>query len=242
MLGKGRDRMPDATAGPGPGGAELAELSALGERVGTSLGFLDVSIGGRDAALPFSCAELIQAQDSGVDATADWRHTVRLSHTEYYGVAAPERVAAAFVLQWYLGVVANPLAGGAVLGEWVLDASPEVIRFDRSDEAGYPDAVALSVGHAYREPDADRRMQAAGERYLDHAHRFVHGYRPPVKMSSRQRTGMVSDVWTMAVEAFRSALGQPGQPGWRQSCCFIFALPGATECSRCPRRRPASAR
>ncbi|XVX20963.1 (2Fe-2S)-binding protein [Actinomycetota bacterium] len=56
-------------------------------------------------------------------------------------------------------------------------------------------------------------------------------------MSSRQRTGMVSDMWARAWEsATAQAQGRGPVPQPRRSCCFIFALPGCEECAGCPRQ------
>lgn len=212
-------------------------LSALMRRVTEATVFLDVGIAGRESPLPWSCAEILAVQDAGGDATESWRATVSVSHEGMYGIPAPERVAAAFVLQWYLGVVAQPLAFGAVLGDWALDASADGMRFDLSDDAGYPVAVTLEPGAAVQVADPQARLDLAQERYTDHAERFVTGYRPPVKMGSGQRSGMVQDAWTMALESALAAAGERVHRSWRRSCCFIFALPGATACALCPRRR-----
>jgi ferric iron reductase protein FhuF len=47
---------------------------------------------------------------------------------------------------------------------------------------------------------------------------------------------MVDDVWAMALHRAQQAVGErPGRPPQRQSCCFIYALPGTHECTGCPR-------
>lgn len=224
-------------------GSELPEpsvvraLNGLARRITDAVSFLDVGIAGRDSPLPWSCAEILAAQDAGDDPTESWRATVSLSHEGMYGMPAPDRVAAAFVLQWYLGLVAQPLAFAAVLGDWALDASADGMRFDLSDDDGYPVAVTLAPGMAVQVADPQTRLDLARERYTAHARAFEAGYRPPVKMGSAQRSGMVHDAWTMALESALSAAGEPVTRSWRRSCCFIFALPGAAACALCPRRR-----
>ncbi len=65
----------------------------------------------------------------------------------------------------------------------------------------------------------------------------VRDFAPEVKMSSRQRWGVAQDVWTAAVRRAAGAAGRPTGPEQRRiSCCFIYALPGMTECVSCPRR------
>jgi hypothetical protein len=66
----------------------------------------------------------------------------------------------------------------------------------------------------------------------------VAGYDAGVKMSSRQRDGAVGDSWAIAERRAAEACLPPPAPAprLRTSCCFIYALPGATACAECPRR------
>lgn len=212
------------------------ELESIADLITMRLGYLEVLVAGWGAKLPWSCAEVVDAQESGEDPTRAWRAAVTANQGALYGASAPPQVGAAFVMQWYLGVVANPVAWAAVLGPYVLDAAPEMLRFDLTADAWYPCAVSVSPERAVRVDDAGRRLELAHAGYLDHATRFVQGYRPGVKTGSRQRQGMIRDAWMMAVESATEAFGtEPVEPSTRQSCCFIYALPGATACARCPR-------
>ncbi len=213
----------------------MSELLTLLDRASDQIGFLHVLPAGRHSRLPWSCADIVAGQDAGKDPTASWRAQVAESQAQLYGGAQPPAVAAAFVQQWYLGLLANPLTAIAALGPWVIDVAPETVRFDLSDGDGFPVAMSTEVTLASRVVDFGDRIEVARRRYLSHAVRFVQGYRPGVKMGSPQRAGMIEDVWEMAASA---AFGHDsGMPHFRRSCCFIFALPDAVACARCPRRR-----
>lgn len=213
------------------------DLEAIADQITMRLGYLEVLVAGWGATLPWSCAEIVAAQDRGEDPTATWRTTVTANQGALYAASAPPQVGAAFVMQWYLGVVANPVAWAAVLGPYLLDAAPEALRFDLTADSWYPCAVSISPDGARRVDDDAERLELAHAGYLDHATRFVQGYRPGVKTGSRQRQGMIRDAWVMAVESAQEACGtEPVEPTMRQSCCFVYALPGATACARCPRR------
>lgn len=240
---------PSASPGDCPGSPGPEELASLARRITEAVGHLEVTIAGRDSPLPWSCSDIVAGQDRGQDPTAGWRDTVRASQSQLYRIDTPQRVAAAFVMQWYLGVVATPVAFAAVLSEYVLTAEPDALRFDLSDEEGYPVAVAVAAAPVVRLADATGRMALARRRYTEHAHRFVAGYRPPVKMSTLQRSGMVTDAWQMAMSATQASpaagtnvltgAGEAAdEQAWRTSCCFVYALPGAQACARCPRQRP----
>ena len=78
--------------------------------------------------------------------------------------------------------------------------------------------------------------RAARTAYERVAHPIATDYPAAVKTSSRQRFGMVQDMWEQAVRESRAAAGlTPGLTPQRRSCCFIYALPGLHECAGCPR-------
>ncbi len=213
----------------------MGELAALLDLASDRLGFLQVLPAGRHSGLPWSCADIVASQDAGKDPTAPWRAQISENQAEFYGGAQSPAIPAAFVQQWYLGVLANPLATIAALGAWVIDVAPEAVRFDVSDGDGFPVAMSTDLAGAAHVVDNEKRIELARQRYLSHAVRFVKGYRPGVKMGSPQRAGMIEDVWEMAVSAAFD--DDSGMRDFRRSCCFIFALPGAVACARCPRRR-----
>ena len=64
----------------------------------------------------------------------------------------------------------------------------------------------------------------------------MRGFAPDVVMGSRQRWGVVDDVWRTAVRLADGAAGVAVGPApQRTSCCFIYVLPGMRECASCPR-------
>ncbi|KGN37682.1 hypothetical protein [Knoellia subterranea] len=84
--------------------------------------------------------------------------------------------------------------------------------------------------------DREIRLDAARTAYRQLGRQIAERYESAVKMSSRQRFGMVDDMWELAAREARAATGD----GWgpvveRTSCCFLFALPGCHECGGCPR-------
>ena len=88
--------------------------------------------------------------------------------------------------------------------------------------------------------DPFERDSLAHQRYFEHAQRFAATYDAGVKMSSKQRFGAVRDTWAIAsrraAEACAPIPTTAPEATLRESCCFIFALPGALTCAMCPRR------
>jgi hypothetical protein len=214
------------------------ELGFVADRVTRCTGWLDVSVQGHGALLPWSCAQVVQGQEDGIDPTGPWRAAVHRRTAQTYGVEPPRHVAAAFVLLWYLDLLAQPSAYACALGPWVLDVGPAAVRFDLSDPELFPCAVSLTAGGVTTVADAGERQSLARQRYTAHAERFVAGYDAGVRMSSRQRSGAVRDTWDIAWRRAAGACLPPPAPApaLRGSCCFIFALPGVPACAMCPRR------
>ena len=212
--------------------------------VSSRLGWMDVLPAGHGSALPWSCAAVLDAQDRGEDPTARWRQALAATTARQYRLDPPPAMPAAFVLLWYLDLLANPLAFAAALGPWVLDVSPGNVRFDLQTDQHYPEAASLGTGDLQLVADPAQRQEVARRRYLAHAARFVEGYRPGVKMSSRQRWGAVEDTWVIASRRAAEACLPPPAPAptRRVSCCFIFTLPGASTCAMCPRLSPPAGR
>ena len=212
------------------------ELTFVADQISWRIGYQEAIVDGLGSSLPYSCEEILTAQEAGEDPTAWWREGVRQRQSAAYHSPAPAHVGAAFVMQWYLGVVATPAAFASVFGAWVLDTAPESLRFDLLDPELYPCTVSLRPENVEIVVDETDRLALAQERYMAHAMRFADSYRPGVKMGSRQRYGMVRDCWRMAVDAAMQAIrSEPGSGRLRESCCFIYALPGARACAACPR-------
>ncbi|KGN30999.1 hypothetical protein N802_05185 [Knoellia sinensis KCTC 19936] len=190
-------------------------------------GYLEF-VGGRTLSLPLS---------SAFSFSTKWREEITAQNSRLYAVPAPPQVAAAFVLQHLLSIPAQIAALAAATGPWEVDLgtidSP-LISCDLADGM-YPERLGfLSVKSA--SADRDTRIAGARTAYRILGNAIADAYEPGVKMSSRQRFGMVDDLWAMAERDARAATGD----GWgavveRQSCCFIYALPGCQECAGCPR-------
>lgn len=198
-----------------------------------------------DAALPWTrvgtapgpatvrCADVVARR--GDDPLGPWRAATHAQQELCHGVGVGRHVAAAFVLQWWCEVVSTPIAYAAELGPWVLGGA-EGLGFELAPGL-HPERLVLLPGLSVEEVgaklDRDARARTA---YRDVVDGVVASYAPGMKMSSRQRWGVVEDVW---LTARRGALGAAGgavgpQPR-RVSCCFIYALPGLRACAACPR-------
>ncbi len=189
---------------------------------------------------------------------------------------------ASYLMAWYLDIPAY--AGGLAFGvtRRVPELRPESLAV-HLDPGGWPDGVAL-LGDRFAclPDDADADHPAADvvpdeaalgrvlrERVTAHAAAFHAVYRPDVKIGSRQRWGMLTDVldtalWssgrddgeedrgvrdaaivldrthpplTSGSRIYRLVDGR-GRRRWtrrRESCCFLFHVPGAQACFTCPR-------
>ena len=178
--------------------------------------------------------------EAGMDPLAPWRQALAARQ----GSEHKPHVAAAFVLQWWCEVVATPLAYAAELASVVIDPAPTGLGFELAPGL-YPSRIVLRPGHVSVVEPADHSREAALEAssaaYGQLVTAVVRDYAPDVKMSSRQRWGVVADVWAIAVRnatgaALRpAAAGRPVEPAARRrSCCFIVALPGMQACASCP--------
>ena len=78
--------------------------------------------------------------------------------------------------------------------------------------------------------DVADRLDAAAAGYRATGRRIAEAFPATEKMSSRQRLGMVDDMWEKAIHRLVG-----GPPPQRESCCLMYALPGLTECTGCPR-------
>lgn len=141
-------------------------------------------------------------------------------------------------MQWYVGALATTAAHLAAAAPFMvqLDAAHQSIAL--SGPGGYP--VRLGITHAVLVPedDLERRLGQAEQVFRAHAETFVATYDPGVKMSSQHRAGSVEDAWAGAEgAALRALTGLAPADRWRESCCFIYPLPGVHECARCPRLR-----
>ncbi|AKU18043.1 (2Fe-2S)-binding protein [Luteipulveratus mongoliensis] len=191
-----------------------------------------------DGPLEIRCSTVVEEQRRGLDPTGAWRDGCARDLQRQYGARVSPAVSATFVLQWYAGAVASAMAHLAVASRYLLDMSPERLSLGLSAPGGYPTEVGVQPGPVSLEPRLRDREAMLRRAYDLHVGEFAETYAADVKMSSQHRAGSVEDAWQSAwAAATRAALGWPTTDRWRASCCFIYALPGAHECARCPRLR-----
>lgn len=167
----------------------------------------------------------------------EWCTNLADFNSRAYAVSSPPQVASAFVLQHLLNIPAHVAAFAAVTGPWLVELGTlDDSRVSCDLAPGlYPERLGfVSVNPA--SPDLEERINAARTAYTVLGREIADAYETGVKMSSRQRFGMVDDLWEMALREARGSIGQVMGPAVeRASCCFIFALPGCSECAGCPR-------
>jgi hypothetical protein len=226
-------RAAEASAVPGePAPVDVGEVL---RRVDDSLPFTTVT----PEASPATtwCADVLALARAGADPLAPWRDALRTQMTRRHGVPVAPHVPAAFVLQWWCEVAATPLAFAAALGPWVLAPEAAGLGFELAPGLN-PHRIVVDPQHVVvtTEPDAEDRAALARSRYDALVHDVVAGFAPEVRMGSRQRWGVVEDVWVTASRLATGAAGRTTGPEPRRvSCCFIYALPGMRECAACPR-------
>jgi len=172
--------------------------------------------------------------------SGEWREHLTEINTRMYAVPSPPQVASAFVLQHLLSIPAQISTFAAVTGPWFVplgNLADSPLSCDLAPGLHPQRLGFLSVESAG--PDLRDRIEGANAAYRVLGHEMAHAYDGGLKMSTRQRLGMVDDLWQMALREARGAAGQGLGPAVeRQSCCFIYALPGCHECAGCPRLSP----
>jgi hypothetical protein len=78
------------------------------------------------------------------------------------------------------------------------------------------------------EANSEASASLAERDYRQVAQPLATAYPSLVRMGTATRQGMVSDMWAGALA---------DGPVARESCCFLYALPGCHECAGCPRLR-----
>jgi hypothetical protein len=206
----------------------VLDLSTFVSRLDQALPWTEVTT--TASAATTWCDDLVaRAAD---DPLSGWRAAVEAQQ----GSSDLPHVAAAFVLQWWCEVAATPIAYAAELGPAVLAGSPGWLGFELAPQH-YPTRLVVSPGLTTLQPAPERAAAVEGGRaaYLEVVSGVVRHFAPEVKMSTRQRWGVVDDVWRIALARSR---GRPDPR--RMSCCFIYALPGMHECAGCPRSAPVA--
>jgi hypothetical protein len=215
-------------------------VKGIADRVDGEVSWLSVRTAD---ALPgpewISCAQLLAEQQNGADPTYEWRKSLQDEYALEYDIEPPIRVAAMFVLMWYVSVPSMVAALSGAIAGVSPDVSPEAVAFLRHPTAHYPTEVALLTDRVVPLDEAAKQVE-------DHTKAFLDTYRPGVKLSSRQRLGAVEDELRgalllpedaphrkAAADAFKIDLDQ----SIRTSCCFVYALPNVKACGGCPRVR-----
>lgn len=196
------------------------------------LAYLDLRVaapdraGAPDLAIPYAAAA------TGGEPIPAWIEAYEQVTVAVNGVSPPG-LAPTFVLQHLLDPLATVLATAAVRTDRRLDAAPEHWSLGLEPTYRYPVVVQVRADAVHRHDVGttdEGRVAAAREAYLATARRIARTHPAPGRMSSRQRLGMVEDLWEMALARLA---GDP--PPDRRSCCLIYALPGCSECAGCPR-------
>lgn len=143
----------------------------------------------------------------------------------------PPGMPSAFVLQYLLDPLATVIATAAMRTPFALAADPTLWSVDLDPTYLYPVAVQVRPGGHRRVTDDMERHEVAYAGYVTTAREIATGLPSPTKMSSRQRLGMVEDMWEIALARLVGAM-----PPRRQSCCLIYSLPGCVPCAGCPRQ------
>ena len=214
-------------------------------RIDRALPFTAVVTRSSDATVWF--ADVTSRARTGGDPLAPWREALRAQQERLHGVSVPPHVPAAFVLQWWCEVAATPLAYAVRLGEGVVVPDAGGLGFELAPGL-YPhrivvdpdrlslEATAMGDEESGGGAAAGRMLERARTAYLGLVEDVVRGFAPDVVMGSRQRWGVVDDVWRTAVRLADGAAGVAVGPApQRTSCCFIYVLPGMRECASCPR-------
>ena len=168
------------------------------------------------------------------DDVTGWQASLLADHHRWYGAEAPAQVSGAFVLQYLLQVAAHAAAGAAT-SRMRVPALPDLTF--AVGEGGVPRLVEIPGFEPLAEADLGSRLTRAEADYREVGEKLAHAYVSTRPMSSRQRLGMVSDMWAEAARAVRMSAGEFVLGETRRiSCCLIYALPGCVECSGCPRQ------
>jgi hypothetical protein len=230
-----------SNSGCGPGGLRQGQpLSSadLGEAAAPDPGAVASLLSHHHGYLSFTGGNHLSTTLTSAFAFAsDWQSLLTTHNSRLYAVPSPPRVAAAFVLQHLLSIPAQLAAFVALAGPWQVDLGTlDDARISCDLAPGlYPQRLGfLSVGPA--DADLETRLDGARTAYRSLGRAIAKDYPSRVRMSSQQRLGMVEDLWEMALrEARASIAGEVAPAVERQSCCFIYALPGCHECAGCPR-------
>ncbi|MEO7754142.1 MAG: (2Fe-2S)-binding protein [Terracoccus sp.] len=212
---------------------DVSTVAEVVDAVDRALPFLTVTTHASPGTV--SCSTLVER--AATDPLAPWRAHLHAQQEAQSGGRVRRHVPAAFVLQWWCEVVATPITYAAELGPWSLLPEADGLGFEL-EPYGHPGRVVVDPARTVLDvdDDGDRRARRGRAAYEEIVGDVVRSFAPEVRMGSRQRWGVVEDVWVGTQRRAREAAGVAVGPERRRiSCCFIYALPGAHECTACPR-------
>lgn len=227
-----------ATEPRATGSLPASDIVSVVARVDGASPFVEIATAGGSATTWL--ADVDAHVYAGGDPLAPWRVALRHQQERANAVTVPAHVPAAFVLQWWCEVVATPIAYAAELGPWVLVPEPAGLGFELAPSL-HPTRIVVAPERTslWLERSAATRARSARTAYDTLVADLVTRYAPEVRMGSRQRWGVVDDMWKAAVRRGAGAAGKTvGPEPVRTSCCFIYVLPGMHECASCPRGGP----
>lgn len=201
-----------------------AELRDVITQLGRSLAVLQVRVaddGDPDLGIPLARAHEI---------APGWIDTYRELTIEQWGTAPPG-MPSAFVLQYLVDPLATVISAAATRTPFALSADPSLWSIGLEPTYLYPVAAQVRAGDHRRVDDDIERLDLAYEGYRATADQIATALPSPTRMSSRQRLGMVEDMWEMSLARLAGA-----PPPERLSCCLIYSLPDCQPCAGCPRR------
>jgi hypothetical protein len=216
-------------------GAAAESLDGVLRHVDRALPFTTVTTSASEATV--WCGDVIEHVRSGSDPLAPWRASLGRQMEQRHSTVVAPHIPAAFVLQWWCEVVATPIAYAAELGPWVLVPDPGGLGFELAPGLN-PHRIVIAPARTSLDVEEDSALRRTKSRtaYGRIVSEVVAAFAPEVKMGSRQRWGVVDDMWSTAARLGAGAAGATvGPEARRRSCCFIYALPGMRECAACPR-------
>ena len=188
---------------PDPEHATMQHVLALVHRIDRALPFVTVTTESSPATV--WCADVGAHVRACGDPLKPWRRALSAQQDS----TDRPHVAAAFVLQWWCEVAATPIAYAAELGPALLFPRAG-LGFELAPGL-YPHRIVLDPDGVAVEPathGSEEVLVGGRAAYGMVVSEVVRHFAPDVKMSTRQRWGVVDDLWAIAVRRARGAAGR----------------------------------
>ena len=168
-----------------------------------------------------------------------WQQKLQ-TRNEEVNSSPPPALASATVLSQILGVIAATGVFGAAAAPAVVDVGVDALAFEVGPHL-LP--VRIQVTSARPGPDDPaRRLRAARAAFETVAEPLARALPTLAHFGQHQRGSMARDAWRLALRDARGIIGGPPVVQ-RESCCYLYTIPGTTLCAGCPRagrpERPA---